>query len=153
MRPALKISTSTFIVCAGLSITIKTVPPYNGTAHLMFPWANWYGNPLGDWPGHSGLVSRIIRDLDSVRLYVVKVTGSSGWIGTVCNQSNMENGWSLQIILLDSALDTFTSMTVSQKLRVSKLDYVHFSPVHYHMPGYWSKKQKTQIVVLRAGNK
>ena len=30
---------------------------------------------------HSGLVSRIIRDLDSVLLYVVKVTGSSGWIG------------------------------------------------------------------------
>ena len=41
---------------------------------------------------HSGLVSRIIRDLDSVLLYVVKVRGSSGWIGTVCNQSNMEYG-------------------------------------------------------------
>ena len=61
---------------------------------------------------HSGLVSRIIRDLDSVLLYVVKVTGSSGWIGTVCNQSNMENGLSLHIVLPDSALDSFTTMTV-----------------------------------------
>ena len=41
---------------------------------------------------HSGLVLRIKRDLDSVLLYVVKVRGSSGWIETVCNQSNMENG-------------------------------------------------------------
>ena len=32
---------------------------------------------------HIGLVSRIIRDRDSVLLYVVKVTGSSGRIGTV----------------------------------------------------------------------
>ena len=61
---------------------------------------------------HSGLVSRIIRDLDSVLLYVVKVTGSSGWIGTVCNQSNMENGLSWHILLPDSALDSFTTMTV-----------------------------------------
>ena len=61
---------------------------------------------------HSGLVSGIIRDLDSVLLYVVKVTGSSGWIGTVCNQSNMENGSSLHIVLPDSALDSFTTMTV-----------------------------------------
>ena len=36
---------------------------------------------------HSGLVSRIIRYLDSVLLYVLKVRGSSGWIGTMCNQS------------------------------------------------------------------
>ena len=61
---------------------------------------------------HSGLVSRIIRDLDLVLLYVVKVTGSSGCIGTVCNQSNMENGSTLHIVLLDSALDSFTTMTV-----------------------------------------
>ena len=57
---------------------------------------------------HSGLVSRIIRDLDSVLLYVVKVTGSSGWIGTVCNQSNMENGSSLHIVLPDFALYSIT---------------------------------------------
>ena len=61
---------------------------------------------------HSGLVSRIIRDLESELLYVVKVRGSSGWIGTVCNQFNMENGLSLQIALPDSALDNFTTMTV-----------------------------------------
>ena len=68
---------------------------------------------------HSGLVSRIIRDLDSVLLYVVKVTGSSGWIGTVWNQSIMENGSSLHIVLPDSALDSFTTMTVhrSQKFQ------------------------------------
>ena len=56
-------------------------------------------------------MSRIIRDLDSVLIYVVKVRGSSGWIGTVCNQSNMENGSSLHIVLPESALDSFTTMT------------------------------------------
>ena len=64
---------------------------------------------------HSGLVSRIIRDLDSVMFYVVKVKGSSGWIGTVCNQSNMENGSSLHMVLPDSALNRFTTMTVHRR--------------------------------------
>ena len=57
-------------------------------------------------------MSCVIRDLDSVLLYVVKVRGSSGWLGTVCNQSNMENGSSLHIVLPDSALDSFSTMTV-----------------------------------------
>ena len=61
---------------------------------------------------HSGLMLLFIRDLDSVLLYVVKVRGSSRWIRTVCNQSNMENGSSLHIVLPDSALDSFTIMTV-----------------------------------------
>ena len=61
---------------------------------------------------HSGLVSRIIGDLDSVLLHIVKVRGPLGWIGTVCNQSNMENGLSWHIVLPDSALDSFTTMTV-----------------------------------------
>ena len=52
---------------------------------------------------HSGLVTCIIRYLDAVLLFLVKVRGSSGWIGTVCNKSNMENGSSLQIILPYSA--------------------------------------------------
>ena len=61
---------------------------------------------------HTGLESRIIRDLDSVLLYLVKVTGSSGWIRTVWNQSIMENGLSLHIVLPDSALDSFTTFKV-----------------------------------------
>ena len=64
-------------------------------------------------------MSRIIRDLDSVLLCVVKVTGSSGWIGTTCHQSNMKNGLSLHIVLPDSALDSFTTLTIhrSQKFQ------------------------------------
>ena len=58
---------------------------------------------------HGGLVSRIIRDFNSVLLYVVKVRGSSAWIGTVCNQSGKEDGLSLP----DSALDNFTTMTLT----------------------------------------
>ena len=62
-------------------------------------------------------MSRIIRDLDSVLLYLVKVRGASGLIGTVCNQSNMENGLSWHIVLPDSALDSFTTMTVHGSLK------------------------------------
>ena len=51
---------------------------------------------------HIGLVSRIIRGLDSVLLYVVKVRGSSVWIRTVWNQSNMETH--------PFALDNFITM-------------------------------------------
>ena len=70
------------------------------------------GLNLGAW--HIGLVSRIIRDLDSVLLYVVKVRSSPGWIRTVCNLSNMENGLSLHIVLPDSAFDSFTTMAVDR---------------------------------------
>ena len=78
---------------------------------------------------HSGLVSLNIRDLDLVLLHVVKVWGSSGWLGTGCNKSNMENGWPLHIVLPDSALGSFTTTESTQKLKVSKHNRVHLRPV------------------------
>ena len=58
------------------------------------------------------LVLSMIRGLKSVLLYLVKVMGSSRWIRTVCNQSNIEKVPSLHIVLHDSAMDSFTNVTV-----------------------------------------
>ena len=52
---------------------------------------------------HIRLVSRITRGLDSVLLYVVKVTKSYDSIGTMCNQFSMENRALLHKVLPDSA--------------------------------------------------
>ena len=61
---------------------------------------------------HIGLVSCIIRGLDSVLLFVVKVTKSYDSIGTMCNQFNMENRALLHKVLPDSALANFTTMVL-----------------------------------------
>ena len=54
---------------------------------------------------HGEPVWRIIVRFSSVLFCVVKVMGSSGWFGTMCNQSRMVNVWILCIAKLKSALD------------------------------------------------
>ena len=59
---------------------------------------------------HIGLVSRIIRGLDSVLLYVAKVTKSYYSMETMRNQFSMENRALRHKVLSDSALAHFTIM-------------------------------------------
>ena len=54
---------------------------------------------------HGGLVWRIIIQFHSILFFIVRVMGSSGWLGTMCDQSRMVNVWFLCNSKLKSALD------------------------------------------------
>ena len=54
---------------------------------------------------HGGLVWRIIIQFHSILFFIVRVMGSSGWFGTMCDQSRMVNVWFLCNAKLKSALD------------------------------------------------
>ena len=77
---------------------------------------------------HIGLVSRIIKGLDSVLLYVVKVTKSEDSIGTMCNQFSLEIRLTAQSFALFH-LGQFYYYDTTQASKLSKHDFAHFSPV------------------------
>ena len=56
-------------------------------------------------PMHGGLVWRIIIQFHSILFFIVRVMGSSGWFGTMCDQSRMVNVLFLCNSKLKSALD------------------------------------------------
>ena len=73
---------------------------------------------------HIGMVSRIIRGLDSVLLYLVKVTKTYDSIRTMCNRFNMEGknfAW--------FRLGQFYYCDSTQESKLSEHDLAHFSPV------------------------